>query len=136
MGDLRSVYRFLAPALVQAGYGVATTDLRGHGESDATFAWYDDVATGTDVIALVHQLGGPAILVGNSTSAGAAALAPAEKPGLVAGLVLMAMARPWGPGVWNGYYRKLSRPAFGPRPAPGVDPDEHAPAGVTLAHSS
>ena len=36
MGDLRSVYRFLAPELVGAGYRVATMDLRGHGDSDAT----------------------------------------------------------------------------------------------------
>lgn len=31
MGDLRSVYRFLAPELVHAGYRVATMDLRGRG---------------------------------------------------------------------------------------------------------
>ena len=40
MGDLRSVYRFLAPALVEARYRVATMDLRGHGDSDATFERY------------------------------------------------------------------------------------------------
>lgn len=34
MGDLRASYRFLAPALMNAGYRVACTDLRGHGESD------------------------------------------------------------------------------------------------------
>jgi pimeloyl-ACP methyl ester carboxylesterase len=126
MGDLRSVYRFLAPALAEAGYRVATMDLRGHGESDATFSAYDDVATGTDLIALVERLGGPAVLVGNSMSAGGAAWAAAERPDLVVGLVLIgpfvrnvpighltelmfrfAMARPWGPRVWNGYYRKL-----------------------------
>jgi phage shock protein PspC (stress-responsive transcriptional regulator) len=32
MGDLRAGYRFLAPALRAAGYRVACTDLRGHGE--------------------------------------------------------------------------------------------------------
>jgi alpha-beta hydrolase superfamily lysophospholipase len=32
MGDLRAGYRFLAPALEEAGYRVATTDLRGQGE--------------------------------------------------------------------------------------------------------
>src|SRR5512140_2172703 len=52
MGDLRSSYRFLAPALVAAGYRVATMDLRGHGDSDPTFAECDDVAAGTDVVAL------------------------------------------------------------------------------------
>ena len=38
MGDLRGSYRFLTPALRQAGYRVACTDLRGHGDSDTTFA--------------------------------------------------------------------------------------------------
>ena len=33
MGDLRAAYRFLAPALRDAGYRVATTDLHGHGDS-------------------------------------------------------------------------------------------------------
>ena len=30
MGALRSEYRYLAPALVEAGYRVVTADLRGH----------------------------------------------------------------------------------------------------------
>jgi alpha-beta hydrolase superfamily lysophospholipase len=34
MGDLRSAYRFLAPALRKEGFRVACTDLRGHGDSD------------------------------------------------------------------------------------------------------
>jgi alpha-beta hydrolase superfamily lysophospholipase len=34
MSDLRAGYRFLAPALRAAGYRVACTDLRGHGDSD------------------------------------------------------------------------------------------------------
>ena len=126
MGDVRSLYRFLAPALVDAGYRVATMDLRGHGDSDATFGSYDDVATGTDLVALARHLGGPAILVGNSMSAGAAVWAAADAPELVAGLVLtgpfvrnphvglvarigfrLAMLRPWGASVWSSYYRRL-----------------------------
>jgi pimeloyl-ACP methyl ester carboxylesterase len=43
MGDLRGTYRFLVPALVEAGYRVAATDLRGHGDSDVTFAHYGDL---------------------------------------------------------------------------------------------
>ena len=46
MGDLRSVYRFTVPALVDAGYRVATMDLRGHGDSDDSFSTFDDVAAG------------------------------------------------------------------------------------------
>ncbi len=42
MGDVRQVYRFLVPRLVEAGYRVATMDLRGHGESDTTFTAYGD----------------------------------------------------------------------------------------------
>ena len=36
MGDLRGTYRFLVPSIVDAGFRVAWTDLRGHGDSDAT----------------------------------------------------------------------------------------------------
>jgi alpha-beta hydrolase superfamily lysophospholipase len=43
MGDIRRAYRFLAPPLREAGYRVATIDLRGHGDSDATFSSYGDV---------------------------------------------------------------------------------------------
>ena len=133
MGDLRSVYRFLAPRLVESGYRVVTMDLRGHGDSDATFPVYDTVATGTDIMALAGELGGGAVVIGNSMSAGSAAWAAAEAPDLVAGLVLMgpfvrdpktggtsalmfklALLRPWGPRAWNGWYAKLypgARPA-------------------------
>jgi pimeloyl-ACP methyl ester carboxylesterase len=127
MGDLRSVYRLLRPALVDAGYRVATMDLRGHGDSDAGFADYDDVASGTDVVALVRGLGGgPAVLVGNSMGAGAVAWAAAEAPDLTASVVLigpfvrnvpvgrgavlafrLALLRPWGPAAWNAWYARL-----------------------------
>jgi len=126
MGDLRSAYRFTAPALRQAGYRVACTDLRGHGESDTTFASYGDVETAGDIIALIEELDGPAVVVGNSMGAGAAAYAAAERPDLINGLVLVgpfvrngkttamqrvllrvAMARPWAAMSWNSYLPKL-----------------------------
>jgi pimeloyl-ACP methyl ester carboxylesterase len=126
MGELRSVYRRTAPALVAAGYRVATMDLRGHGDSDATFTSYDDVAAGADTLALIEHLGGPAVVVGNSMGAGAAAWAAAERPDLVTGLVLVgafvrnppmnpllalafraAMAGPWAPRVWAAYLPTL-----------------------------
>ena len=127
MGDLRSTYRHLAPTLRAAGYRVAVTDLRGHGDSDATFSVFGDEPTAGDLIALVEHLGGPALLVGNSLGAGAATLVAALRPELVSGLVLvgpfvrdpeqslaarlllrMAMARPWAARAWVSYLPKLN----------------------------
>lgn len=95
MAELRSSYRHLAPALVAAGYTVATTELRGHGDSDATFTRYGDEATATDIVALIDELGAPAVVVGNSLAAGAGVIAAAEHPEPVLGLVLV------GPFVRN-----------------------------------
>src|SRR5450755_3526541 len=85
MGDLRAGYRFLARALRAAGYRVACTDLRGHGDSDAAFTSYGDEETADDVAALISELGGPGVIVGNSMAAGSAVLAAARRPGLVSG---------------------------------------------------
>ncbi len=145
MGDLRSTYRHVAPMLRAAGYRVAVTDLRGHGDSDARFSVYGDEATAGDLIALVEHLGGPALLVGNSLGAGAAALVAALRPELVSGLVLVgpfvrdpelspatrlmlrvAMARPWGARAWVSYLPKLNA---GERPE---DFDAHLAA---ISHS-
>ena len=113
MGDLRSTYRLVADELRASGYRVAATDLRGHGDSDATFDEYGDVATAGDVLALVeHLAGGPAVLVGNSMGAGAAAHAAAERPDLVAGLVLI------GPFVRNGNVSAVKRLLFRAAMAP------------------
>lgn len=89
MGDLRQGYRMLAPVVRRAGYRVACADLRGHGDSDASFTSYGDVETAGDVIALIEELGGPAVVVGNSMSAGSAVLVAAERPDLVVGIVLL-----------------------------------------------
>ncbi|MEU4411075.1 alpha/beta hydrolase [Streptosporangium sp. NPDC023963] len=90
MGDSREAYRFLAPALVEAGYRVAATDLRGHGESSVGWASYTRTALAGDLIALVRHLGGPAVLVGHSISGGAATIAAAKAPELVTALVELA----------------------------------------------
>ena len=127
MGDLRSSYRHVAPAIAAAGYRVVTADLRGHGDSDSTFTSYDDEAAASDFVALVEHLGGRATLVGNSMSAGASVIAAAARPELVSGLVLLGpfvrnppanaiaraffgllMARPWAAAVWKGYYPSLN----------------------------
>ena len=133
MGELRSSFRATVPALVSAGHRVATMDLRGHGDSDTTFARYDDVAVGQDALALVEHLGGPAVLLGNSMGAGAAAWAAAERRELVTALVLIGpfvrnppngrvmaavfrvlMARPWARLAWTAFLPSLSP---GARPA-------------------
>lgn len=126
MGELRSSYRETIPALVAAGYRVAAMDLRGHGDSDATFSSYDDVAAGSDVLALIDALGGPAVVVGNSMGAGAAVWAAAERPDAAVGLALIGpfvrntpinpllalafkamMTGPWAPLMWTTYLPKL-----------------------------
>jgi pimeloyl-ACP methyl ester carboxylesterase len=105
---------------------VASTDLRGHGDSDVTFASYGDIETAQDVTALIEELGGRAVLVGNSMGAGSAVLVAAESPELVSGLVLIgpfvrngktsaiqrmmlrvAMAPLWAASAWKSYMPKL-----------------------------
>lgn len=126
MGDLRATYRFTAPALRAAGYRVALTDLRGHGDSDATFTAYSDLETASDLIALIEELGGPAVIVGNSMGAAAAVIVAAKRADLVNGLVLIgpfvrsartsamqrlllrvALAPLWAAVSWKAYLPKL-----------------------------
>ncbi len=91
MGDNRAAYRFLAPTLVAAGYRVAALDLRGCGESTASWPTYTRTAIAGDLLALVTHLGGgPAVLVGHSLSGGAVTIAAAQAPELVAGIVELA----------------------------------------------
>ncbi len=83
MGDLRSSYRFQVPALVQAGYRAVSVDLRGHGDSDTTFTAYGDEATSEDLADVIKHFDAPAVIVGNSMSAGAAVITAARHPELV-----------------------------------------------------
>jgi pimeloyl-ACP methyl ester carboxylesterase len=112
MGDLRAAFRFLTPALVTAGYTVASTDLRGHGDSDTTFSAYGDIETAGDVSALIEHLGGPAVIIGNSLAAGAAALVAADHPAQVTGLVLV------GPFIRNPKMSALMLAVFRAMMAP------------------
>lgn len=89
MGDIRQAYRFFSPALREAGFRVVDMDLRGHGDSDTAFAAYGDTETGSDMLALIEELGEPAVIVGNSMSAGAAVWAAVEAPDLVRGVVML-----------------------------------------------
>jgi pimeloyl-ACP methyl ester carboxylesterase len=87
IGDRRQAYRFLAPMLAQAGYRVATADLRGHGESSMGWASISRTDVAGDLAALIDHLGGPAVIAGHSISGGAATIAAAARPDLVAGIV-------------------------------------------------
>jgi pimeloyl-ACP methyl ester carboxylesterase len=126
MGDIRQTFRFLVPALVDAGYRVATFDLRGHGESDTTFVGYGDDAEASDIVALAQLLGSPATVIGNSMGSAAGVIAAAERPELVNGLVLVgpfvrnpkinafqrgvmniAIAPPWAAAMWKAYLPSL-----------------------------
>jgi pimeloyl-ACP methyl ester carboxylesterase len=87
IGVSRQDYRFLAPMLAQAGYRVANADLRGHGESSMGWASITRTDVAGDLLALIGHLGGPAVIVGHSISGGAATVAAATRPDLVAGIV-------------------------------------------------
>lgn len=134
MGDLRSEYRYLRPALQQAGYRVITMDARGYGETTATWNDYSARAVGRDAIAVLKHLGaGPATIMGNSFAAGSALWAAQDAPEQVNGVVLLGpivrdleptfvqklslkigFAGPWRVGFWTMYWDTLfptSKPA-------------------------
>ena len=91
IGDSRHAYRFVVPALVEAGYRVANVDIRGCGESSLGWDGYSRTDIAGDLVALVRHLGGgPAVIVGHSISGGAATIAAATAPELVAGIVELA----------------------------------------------
>ncbi len=127
MGALRSEYRYLAPAVANAGYRVVTADLRGHGESSAYWAEYTLPAAGDDILALIDHLdAGPAHVVGTSFSPGAAVYAAAERPESIRSLVLIGafvrdtppdimktlsqsalLKGPWKAPAWGMFYKTL-----------------------------
>jgi pimeloyl-ACP methyl ester carboxylesterase len=123
MGDVRAMYRLLTPLLTEAGYRVATMDLRGHGESSTGWNDYSSAAIGTDFVALAKHLGGPATLIGDSYCAAAAVVAAADQPDLVKAIVLagpFVRSMPAGflaklavglvarsRGLWVSYYKSL-----------------------------
>lgn len=134
MGQLRSIYRFIAPRLRDEGFRIITPDIRGMGESSARWNDYSELAIASDVVALIDRLhSGPAVILGNSISAGAAICASADHPELVSGLVLvgpfvrqvpiswwkvltfrLALAGPWGLGTWVNYQAQKLYPTSKP----------------------
>lgn len=85
MGDTHRTFRHLIPLLT--GYRVAALDVRGYGASST--GWPGVAATGSDVLALIRHLGGPATVVGHSIGCSSAVWAAASSPESVAGLGLI-----------------------------------------------
>jgi len=127
MGDLRSEYRLLRPALQLAGYRVVTMDVRGFGATSARWNDYSAHAVGRDALALLEHLNaGPAVILGNSFAAGSALWAAHDAPARVSGVVLLgpivrdqdpswfaklalnvAFAGPWRVWFWTTYWDSL-----------------------------
>lgn len=105
MGDSRHSYRFVAPALAAAGYRVANLDLRGCGDSSLGWDGYSRTDIAGDLAALVRHLGGPAVIIGQSISGGAATIAAATAPELVAGVVELAPFTRSQSIAWSGLIR-------------------------------
>jgi pimeloyl-ACP methyl ester carboxylesterase len=134
MGDLRSEYRLLRPALQRAGYRIVTMDVRGFGATSARWNDYSAHAVGRDALALLAHLdAGPAVILGNSFAAGSALWAAHDAPAQVSGVVLLGpivrdqdpswfgklaikvgFAGPWRVWFWTTYWDSLfpsSKPA-------------------------
>src|SRR6187402_1020082 len=90
IGDSRHSYRFVAPALAAAGYRVANVDIRGCGESSLGWEGYSRTDIAGDLVAVVRHLGGPAVIIGQSISGGAATIAAATAPDLINGVIELA----------------------------------------------
>jgi len=90
IGDSRHSYRFLAPALTAAGYRVANVDIRGCGDSSLGWDGYSRTDIAGDLVAVVRHLGGPAVIIGQSISGGAATIAAATAPDVIAGVIELA----------------------------------------------
>lgn len=144
MGDLRSEYRALRPALQQAGYRVVTMDVRGHGDSSAQWSDHSARAVGRDALALIEHLGaGPAFILGNSFAAGSALWAAHDAPAQVRGVALLGpivrdgqpswwaklavaagFGGPWRVAFWMAYWNSLF---------PSRKPADHEQAKAALA---
>jgi len=90
IGDSRHSYRLIAPALAAAGYRVANVDIRGCGDSSLGWDGYSRTDIAGDLVALVRHLGGPAVIIGQSISGGAATIAAATAPDLISGVIELA----------------------------------------------
>ena len=105
MGALRSEYRYLAPAVIEAGYRVVTADLRGHGQSSVDWPEYSLTSAGGDILALIDHLdAGPAHFIGTSFTPGAVVWAEVERPVAFRSLTLIG---PWVRDAPTGFLQEL-----------------------------
>lgn len=129
MFDHRASFRFVGERLADAGHRVAVMDLRGHGDSDATFETYTNRAAATDAIALAEELDGrDVVMMGNSFGGAAVTMAAMNRPDLVAGIALISpflrtaptgpvmnllqrllVTRPWAPWTLAAFYDSLHK---------------------------
>jgi pimeloyl-ACP methyl ester carboxylesterase len=109
-------------------------DMRGQGETSASWPEYTDAALGSDMLALIKHLGASsALLIGTSKGCGGALQAALQEPEAVRGIVLIApfIAAPrsafltnlmtgfiffplWGVALYGSYFPKMypkARPA-------------------------
>ncbi len=109
-------------------------DVRGHGETSASWPDYTVAKVGSDILDLIRHLkAGPVLIIGTSMGAGAAICAAVDGPELVTGTVLIGpfvrvlgpqwkssllaniIASPlWGVTLWARYFTSLyptSKPA-------------------------
>ncbi len=127
LGALRQEYRFLGPALVEAGYHAVAADLRGQGESSTAWAAYDVPSVGGDILALLqHFSGEPVHVIGSSFSCAAFVWAAVEAPQSIKSLTLIGpfvrdakpnlimkggiwlmMNNPWRAQTWRMFYATL-----------------------------
>lgn len=127
LGDLRQSYRFLQPGLAEQGYQVVSMDLRGHGDSSSHWPEYTTQATADDLLRLIQHLdAGPALVIGNSFSAGTAVWAATRAPEQISGVVMLGpfvrdqplsllqktglqllLNGPWKVRAWVSYHRSL-----------------------------
>ncbi|GCE29436.1 hydrolase [Dictyobacter alpinus] len=91
MGDTRREFERSAPLLIEAGYRVITTDLRGMGQSRGNFAAYTIQALSADIEAILEAEHIERVfLVSCSISAASAGLFALEHPDRVLGLVMIS----------------------------------------------
>src|SRR5215472_10084770 len=109
-------------------------DIRGQGETSASWPEYTDAALGSDMLVLIKHLGAEsAFLIGTSKATGGALQAALQEPSLVRGLVLLGpfVAAPrsalltnlmtgliffplWGVALYSSYFPRMyphARPA-------------------------